>query len=148
MPPRQVSEVLDSIRNVHRQLAKRYREIERFATDERIKLLLEDMRRREDRFAACVAGYNGNKHSKVLDTWLQFVPEEVEQLDEIDEQLKVPSSLSELVEATLKLNGSLVRAYLALAKDAPTAELQELFADLASMEEHNDSHYVKALLDE
>lgn len=148
MPARQVSEILDAVRSVHRQLAARYRQFDQAATDERLKLLLEDMERRERRFNRCIARYEAEEDPGVLDTWLQFVPEEVLHLDRLSERLVEPHSLTELVEETLRINSRLSEAYLALAKQAPTPELQELFTDLANIEERNDSHYVEALLDE
>jgi hypothetical protein len=147
MPARQVSEILDAVRGVHRQLAARYRELDRAASDERIKLLLEDMERRERKFDRCVAQYESKEGPGVRNTWLQFVPEEVLHIDHLSERLAEPHSLSELVEETLRLNSSLSDAYLALAKQAPTPDLENLFTDLAHFEESNDTHYVEALLD-
>jgi hypothetical protein len=147
MPARQVSEILDAVRGVHRQLAARYRELDAAASDERIKLLLEDMERRERKFDHCIAQYEAEEGLGVLNTWLQFVPEEVLHVDHLSERLAEPRSLSELVEETLQLNSRLSDAYLALARQAPTPELEGLFTDLANLEESNDSHYVEALLD-
>lgn len=147
MPARQVSEILDAVRGVHRQLADRYRELDQAASDERIKLLLEDMERRERQFDRCLARYGSEERPGVMNTWLQFVPEEVLKIDRLSERLTEPRSLSQLVEETLELNSSLSEAYLALAKQAPTPDIEELFTDLANLEESNDSHYVEALLD-
>lgn len=147
MPARQVSAILDAIRAVHSQLANRYRELKQSATDERIILLLQDMQRREEKFSQCVADYESQDNTSVLNTWLQFIPDEVLQVDAIADQLSAPCSLTDLVEMTLKLNHNLVLAYLVLARNAPTTELQDLFANLAKIEERNDTHYVEALLD-
>lgn len=147
MPARQVIEILDAIRHVHRQLAERYRELDVAATDERIKLLLEDMERHEAAFDDCVAEYEADNDPAVLETWLQFVPEDALSIDDIKERLATPGSLSELVEETLCLNSSLANAYLTLAKEAPSPKVCELFTDLAKLEESNDCHYAKMLLD-
>jgi hypothetical protein len=148
MPAGQVSEILDAVRGVHRQLAARYHELDESASDERIKLLLEDMERRETKFDECVEQYESEEGAAVLNTWLQFVPDEVLHLDHIAERLAAPRSLSELVEETLRLNSSLCDAYLTLAQKAPIPALRELFTDLANIEERNDCHYAEALLDE
>ncbi|MGE4003280.1 MAG: hypothetical protein AB7I48_24100, partial [Planctomycetaceae bacterium] len=77
----------------------------------------------------------------MLNTWLQFVPEEVLHVDHLSERPAEPHSLSEPVEETLRLNSSLSDGYLALAKQAPTPELEDLFTDLTNLEKLNDSHY-------
>lgn len=147
MPARQVIEVLDAIRGVHRQLAQRYQELDEHASDERIQLLLEDMQRREEQFEDCLCQYECEGESAVLKTWLQFVPDEALAIDHLAERLAVPRTLEELVEETLALNSTLSDAYLILAKEAPIPEVGKLFRDLANLEECNDCHYVKSLLD-
>ena len=146
MRAHQVRDILKSIREVHQQLAARYRELDAESSDERIKLLLEDMERREDAYDACIREYESSESTAILETWLQFVPDEAVRISHIKEQLAKPCSLSELVNETLQLNSRLCDAYLTLAKEAPIPELQELFADLAQLEEENDCHYAKVLL--
>ncbi len=148
MPARQVSEILDDIRSVHRLLAARYHELNAAATDERIKLLLEDMQHREQRFEECVGQYVSDNGSAILDTWLQFVPEEGGRIDRIADRLTEPKDLSELVAETLVLNSALCETYRTMAEEAPTPDLRELFLNLARMEEQNDCHYAKVLLGE
>lgn len=147
MPSQKVITVLDSIRNVHQQLAARYHELDEAETDERIKLLLEDMEKRERTFDECVGEYKTDQHPVVLQTWLQFVPEEAVQIDHIGERLAQPRSLEELVEETLQLNCVLQEAYQTLANEAPIPEVADLFSDLAQIEQRNDCHYAKMLLD-
>ncbi len=147
MPAHQVFEILDAIREVHQQLAARYRELNSESTDERIKLLLEDMERRENVFDDCIRQYESFEPSAVLNTWLQFVPEGAVRLTHLNQRLATPRSLAELVEETLQLNSRLCDAYLVMAKQAPIPALRELMTDLAQLEENNDSHYAKVLLD-
>lgn len=147
MPARQVKEILDSVRDVHRQLAERYRELDEQTTDERLKLLLKDMEKREEQFEACVSQYEIDHHDSVLNTWVRYLPDEVVHIDRIAEKLAVPHSLDELVEETIRLNGSLCDAYLSMAGQAQTPAMKELFQDLARIEEQNDCHYAKVLLD-
>lgn len=147
MASQKVISVLESIRNVHQQLAARYRELEETETDERIKLLLEDMQRRERKFDDCIAQYESDQHPVVLQTWLQFVPDEAVQIDHIAERLARPRSLEDLVEETLRLNSVLCEAYRTLANEAPIPEVADLFADLARLEESNECHYAKTLLE-
>lgn len=148
MPARKLRQILDAIRQVHRLLAARYHELRDEATDERIQLLLEDMERRERKFERCIAQYEQDSGVKLPGTWMQFVPEDVLQVDNLVNRLVAPKSLCDLVEETLKVNSALSDAYLAMAEDAPTSALQDLFKDLANMEERNDQHYAKAILDE
>ncbi|MGD9857333.1 MAG: hypothetical protein AB7U20_20515 [Planctomycetaceae bacterium] len=148
MPACQVSDVLEAIRSVHRQLARRYQELNATVGDERIKLLLQDMQHREQQFDRCVQQFESRRKSSILQTWLQFVPQEATHIDRISERLAQPRTLSELVEETLVLNAGLCDAYLTMAAEAPIPDLQELFTNLAQLEECNDCHYATVLLDE
>jgi hypothetical protein len=147
MPAQQVIEILDAIRDVHRRLAERYGELDQAATDERIQLMLEDMQQREQKFDQNIAAYESEEDPAVLETWLQFVPEEAVHIERISERLATPRTIEELVEETLRLNSTLCDAYLVLAQEAPISELRDLFMDLAKLEERNDCHYAKMLLD-
>lgn len=148
MPARKLRQVLDAIRTVHRKLAARYHELRKEACDERIQLLLEDMEQRERKLERCIAQYEHDAGSRVPETWVQFVPEDVLQVNDLTQRLSAPKSLCELVEETLKVNGALSEAYLTMAKEAPIPALKELFTDLANIEDRNDRHYAKAVLDE
>ena len=147
MPAQQVIEILDSIRDVHWRLAERYGELDQAATDERIQRLLEDMQQRERSFDESVAAYESEEDPAVLETWLPLVPEEAVHIDHIVERLTTPQTIEDLVEETLQLNRILCDAYLVLAKEAPLSELRDLFTDLAKIEERNDCHYARMLLD-
>jgi len=147
MAAQQVFQILDSIRHVHRQLADRYRELSQVATDERIQLLLSDMEHRERKFNKCVAQYEASGNPAVLNTWLQFVPDEAVEIDQLAERIAVPQTLEDLVDATLRLNSTLIEAYLELALEAPTSDVRDLFTDLSRQEKRNDCHYATVLLD-
>ncbi len=148
MPAQQVVQILDAIREVHRRLADRYRELSDATTDDRLQLLLDDMQRREEQFDDCVAQYELNEPPAILHTWLQFVPEEAVKVSDLARKLAAPRTLEELVEETLRLNSTLCDAHLALSREAPIPELRDLFRDLANIEEQNDCHYAKVLFDE
>jgi hypothetical protein len=147
MPGRQVIEILDAVREVHRELADRYGELDEAATDERIRLLLEDMQRREQEFDETVAGYESATPPSILETELESVPEKALHIDHIRERLSQPRTLEELVEETLLLNSTLCDAYLSIAREARINDVSELFQNLARLEERNDCHYARAILD-
>lgn len=147
MPGRQVIEILDTIRDVHRQLADRYGELDEAAADERIRLLLEDMQRREQEFDQTVAQCESDTPPSILETELESVPEKAVHINHIRERLAQPRTLEELVEETLLLNSTLCDAYLTIAREAPSPQVGELFQKLARLEERNDCHYARAVLD-
>lgn len=148
MPGKQVIDILDTIREVHRQLADRYGELDEATSDQRIRLLLEDMQQRELEFDEAVAQFESDTPPSILESELESVPEKALHVDHIRERLAQPRTLEELVEETLLLNSTLSDAYLALASEAPLPEIRGLFQDLARIEERNDCHYARAILNE
>ena len=145
---KQVHEILDAIRGVHRQLADHYRDFEEVVADERLQLLLEDMERRELSFDDCVAQYEANEDSEALGTWLQFVPDEAVHVDHLSERLAEPRTMEDLAEETLTAEQQAVRRLSRDGQGGSNPELKDLFTDLAKMEERNDCHYVTTLLED
>lgn len=148
MPNKQVIDILDTIRDVHRQLADRYGELDEAATDERIRLLIEDMQKREQAFDQAVAECESENSPAILETVVESVPDAAVHIDHLRERLSEPRTLEELVEETLLLNSTLCDAYLVLAREAPEPQVSRLFENLARLEERNDCHYARVILQE
>jgi hypothetical protein len=144
MAYKQVHELLDRIKRFHRQLEDIYEELEDDNDDPRARLLLDYLRRHEKHFTKVLARYGRENDSGVLDTWIQYDPEE--DLDRaMDEaELRPEMSLDELLEQAQRFNRAVMSYCRQLADQVNAPRVQELMASLLAMEEGKDSQYSRS----
>lgn len=145
MPSRQVRNVLDWIRKFHQGLADQLQSFAESAEDGRVRVLFEDMRRREAKIEHSVHDYQRNAPGAVLDTWLQFGSE-----DELPKQLHADhldssATPADIVARVLEIDDVLVELYRELEGSTSVPELDELFASLIALEEGKQHHYAWVL---
>jgi hypothetical protein len=70
-----LGDVIDEGREFHRKLCRQYSEYEQLAPDERIGLLLDQLRRREESMTHSLENFREDMSPGVLHTWVQFAPE-------------------------------------------------------------------------
>jgi hypothetical protein len=146
MPSQRICDILDRVRSVHQRLLERYQALNHVTHDEEVQLLLADLERRESTFIGCLEGFKVEGSRQVLESWLQFVPEEVIRLEEFTSQLPPAESVEGLVNEVIEVNRSLQGAYRALADCCDLPKVRELFENLAQWEENLDKHLSKVLL--
>ncbi len=76
MPSKQIRDILEHVREFHRSLHDFYEECSEETEDERVKALLDYIGRHEGNFNEALARYEETAARGVLDTWLQFAPDE------------------------------------------------------------------------
>ncbi|WP_226665709.1 hypothetical protein [Microbulbifer aggregans] len=73
---KQAHEVLKDAQNFHLDMAGIYRHMQENTEDKRTKLLLEHLHEHELRMANNLKNYGAVAEHKVMQTWLQYTPEE------------------------------------------------------------------------
>ncbi len=145
MPSKQIREILDQIRDMHREMSCCFQSIQQESGDPQQQLLTKYMSEHEDRIEACISGYESEAEKSVLDTWLQFGNEE-----EIIKRIQRTSfsdsmTPEQLVQAALEIGRDLVQLYRELSEATSVPELQELFDSLITLEENKSRHYARAI---
>ncbi len=145
MPSKQVSEILDQVREMHQRMSTCFRSIQQEASDPNLKILTDYMAEHEDKIDQCIQGYESDGQAAVLDTWLQFGNEE-----EIIHRITKTSfgelrSPEQLVQTALSIQQDLVQLYRELAEATAVPEVQDLFNSLITLEENKGRHYARAI---
>lgn len=125
-------EILQGFEQLHRQLARHYRQMGDNTSQERLKLLLDYLDSHEKRLQKAMQRTAADTGANVLNTWYRDAPA----LDNVMATLapRTPDSLETLVEQVQTLNQHLVQMFEQLAANGPIDSVRELFTDLARQE--------------
>jgi hypothetical protein len=99
-------------------------------------LVLQQMERHEQAMTRCMDRYQHQAPASIMDTWVQFAPEE--SADAIIREMKSRDSISpeEVFAFAGKLDAALTGMYRHLAENAESEEVRDLFSGLLEMVRH------------
>jgi triphosphoribosyl-dephospho-CoA synthetase len=124
-------ELLDRVKEFHRDLSSYYANVSEIAHKERVKTLLRYMSRHETSLVQCLDRYEKEAAKKVMDTWFQFPPAlDKRKCFEGVRKLESDMSLEDVVETALWFDNCLVEFYQQLADTSVSEDVTELFQNL------------------
>lgn len=117
------------------------------AQDGRVRALLELAGRHEKLMELNLARYEGQGEKGVLETWLQFTPEESLRETFENTRLDPEMSMEDVVQCVIEWDQTLLDLYRQFAGATAAGRVQELFASLAEMEEAKQESLSWSLLE-
>ncbi len=145
MPSKQIIEILDQVRDIHRRMSTRFRSMQLVSNDPGLSLLTDYMAEHESKIDDCIAGYESDAPRSVLDTWIQFGNEE-EIIKRVEQTSFEDSNTPEhLVQSAFDIERDLVQLFRELSQATSVPEVQELFNSLITLEENKGRHYTRAV---
>lgn len=117
------------------------------AEDGRARALLEYAQRQEEFIELNLARYEGQGEEGVLETWLQFTPEESLRETFENTRLDPEMSMEDVIQCVMKWDQTLLDLYRQFAGATSAGRVQELFASLAEMEETKQEELSRSLLE-
>lgn len=147
MPCRTARELLTLIKDFHRQLGDFYTEMETKADRERVKTLLEYMRRHEESLQQNLERFDKAETGVLLDTWFARMPEIARCECFEGPQLSRDMSTEDVVRTTIWFDDCLIEFIREMADLAPSDNLKEVFSSLANMEEQEERKVARAALE-
>lgn len=139
--------MLEYAKSFHLRLRDYYEELSEDARDERLALLLEYMSRHEKNMSAALADYQPQAAKGILNTWLQFVPEEPIQQALAENEVRSDMSVGQVVQRALKVDQGLIDLYGELADTTAVPRVQELFTSLLEQERRKQEQFGWSLQD-
>jgi len=123
------------IEDCHQALADLYQRLSLEATDEKVKLLLEYMKSKEQLSHCHLHQYIEKAPLSLLDTWLddffdQSFPERCKNL-----KFKPELAVEDVVHLAIQLDMQLIEAMQSVAKNSPTLEAESALENLTTKEE-------------
>jgi hypothetical protein len=146
MPAVQVREIVDRIREYHRQLAEYYQDAAQSNDDQKIRFLLKYMGKHEQAIDWALADYEELAAHGVLETWIPFPPEPSLEQMFAKAEITVDMTTDQIVARALELDQKLIEFYKLLASSTRASNVQELFEDLVTNEDAKDHQYARCLI--
>ncbi len=135
----QVRDVLNVAVRFHQHLEDFYAQLARQEDRDRVKMLLDYMSRHEKGFEQMLADYGKGQAQALLDTWMQFEPDERGLKVPEPRTLRADMTVDEVIKIALRLDDELIRFYSQAADLASIDDVRDLFAKLARQEEDEKS---------
>ncbi len=141
-----VRDVLEFLRQFHRDLARVLESAGGHVAEERKRILLNFVRRHQENMEACLAECEEEAGADIVNTWIKYVPQapECRCFEKISWTADMP--LEDLVARVREVDGCLLKLYSQLADKAPTPEIQELFNSLLEKERNESTRTLRDAL--
>lgn len=125
----QVKEILQRVRNYHRQLRNALENARCETEDDQAEVVLRWAREDEQQANRALADYSseGGKDHTVLETWLQYVPDEQVQEKLANIHFTPEMSAEEIVARVLEFDEALTNFYQQLADQVTAPRVKEFF---------------------
>jgi hypothetical protein len=126
----QVRDVVKLLRRSHQQLRDALEEPRSRSDDSRTRLMLEALRREEQQLQIALARYDGQGQEALLNTWLQYVPDE--ELRQVQEAIEFTPDMTaeEVVMRKVEYDQALLELLHQLCEETSVPRVQEFFCDL------------------
>jgi hypothetical protein len=127
----QVRDILSRIRSFHRRLRDELEQVRPTSKDRRTQFLLEALRRDEQAMNIALAKYQRHGGVNVLDTWIQYVPDEETQRLLTENHFSSDMDPEEMLARKAGIDQALADLYRSLSEQTSATQVGELFAGLA-----------------
>jgi hypothetical protein len=130
MTYQQVRDVVKLLRRSHQQLRDALEQHRSRSQDSRTRLMLEALRREEQQLQIALARYDAQGQEALLDTWLQYVPDE--ELRQAQEAIEFTPDMTaeEVVVRKLTYDQALLDLLGQLCAETSVPRVQEFFCNL------------------
>ncbi len=141
-----VKDVVDHSRQLHQQISQFYHKLSEKNAQARVSMLLEFLQRHEANLADTLNKFEKDKSQKVLDSWLQFSPDQDLNQELAEMEVNENMDADDVVEVALKLDKYFIDLYQDMVDGATSSAVKEVFQNLLDMEEHERIQTAKAAL--
>ena len=137
----QVRDILNCVREYHRQFSDVISSVAQHSSDSRVEQIAMAMRQHEQHWQTTLANYRKDGEIAMLETWIQYVPDEPlhGQLEKI--AMNADITIDDLTSIAVGFREALISLYSTLATSVSVPRVQQLFAQLLEMEESTLRQY-------
>ena len=126
----QVKDVLQQAKLFYKKTANFYEQLSRESDQERVKLLLNYMAKREKAFEQIVDRFHNESKQSIIQQWMQFTPPRTV-TKALDELKKKPiESVDELMQMATTMDDALIEYYRTLVNISRKPEVRDAFINL------------------
>jgi len=140
MKIKQTRDVLDTVIQFHKNLAKFYDDLGELTQRHKLQFLLNHMARHEKHLMAAIERYEAKAPDKILDTWLPFAPTAPDHLP--CEHLAINSEMTanQVVNMVFEFDACIIELFEKVHKMAESDAIREVFGNLLELERNSLKH--------
>lgn len=135
MPYNKVQDLLELVQVFHHNMQEALKQIQQESYSNTVEWLSDQIRRYELHWQAALADYEKHGTQGVLDTWLQFVPDDPVRKEINSITVHPDMTLEDLTEINMRFRNALIDLYQTLATASAAPRVQELFQQLLQQEQ-------------
>lgn len=124
---KQVGDVVDQIRNAHRRIHEALEQPRGDTVDPRTRALLDSLQREGEELDRILEQAGNQGKQRLMDTWLQYVPDEELQNRLNDFHVTSDLSADEIVARKLEIDEALISLLQQLEQNCSVPRLREFF---------------------
>ena len=143
---KQVREFVDFGKHLHGKLKELYDDLGEHAQLERVKMLLDFLRRHEQHMEESLARFEKESRHGILEAWLEYSPAlDVEKVMDRLHLQENPSS-DEIIQIAMDFDDALVNLYKEVAEKVSDSKVKALFKNLLQLEEKEKIQVARAAM--
>jgi|TARA_R110001592_G_scaffold316202_1_gene592493 hypothetical protein len=130
-----VQDILELVESFHKQMRQALDRVSQEADSDSVEWLSHQLRQHELHWEAALSGYEKRVAEGVLDTWLQYFPDEEvrRQIDAIE--IKRDMTIDDLIDLNVRFRQALINLYETLSQASSAPRVHELFQQLQEYEQ-------------
>ncbi len=142
-----VRDVVVHSRQLHHQISEFYQNLGERHQQERVKILLEYLKRHEDHLEETLAKFEKDKSQKIWDEWFQYAPEH--DLEKVldGEEIRMDMDIDDVVTLALKLDDYFIDLYQDMVQNAVSSAVKDVFQNLLEMEQKEKIRLARTALE-
>ncbi len=135
MAYQKVHDILEVVQTFHHSMREALGRIQQKSDSDAVEWLSNQILRYELHWQAALASYEKHGTEAVLETWLQYVPDEAvrKEIDSVTDDSEM--TLEELTNLNIRFRQALIGLYETLATASAAPRVQELFQQLLEQEQ-------------
>lgn len=141
-----VKDVVDHSRQLHQDISGLYAKLSEDQAQVRVGMLLEYLKRHEDNLEQSLDQFESDKSQKVLDSWLQYTPEQ--DVSDVLVGLTISDHMStdQVVDMAFKLDDFFIELYQEIIDHSASSSVKVVFQNLLDMEQQEKISMAKTAL--
>ena len=128
-------DLFDFARDFHQKMAAYYEQMQKEATHEEPRLLLQYLTEHEAHLAQNIREYEQEVPDKVRERWFRFTDEDLTSEALADAKFRPDMTADEVLGMALKVDGSLIKLFKQMRENLQSEEVQDAIDSLVQMEE-------------
>ena len=128
-------DLFDFARDFHQKMAAYYGQMQKEATNEEPRLLLQYLAEHEGHLAQSIREYEEQVPDKVRERWFRFTDEDLTSEALADAKFRPDMNREEVLDMALKVDGSLIKLFKQMRENLQSEEVQDAIDSLVQMEE-------------